>query len=310
MKKIRQYLVVIVLAAVAIITVANPRDVYAKWETSDNAEIEPIVFGKITTQTDKVRVYVYENRTLKITNGTKTIYEKTYQNEGKKTIKLPPQKANTILSFTLTTKTGISSTVKKKVKDDGVISNKKVNANLKKPVVSGKITDKSTTVKVYAKKGDTLYIQNGAKVLKKVKYQNSGYKNISIEKQKAETKLTFYVANKTKRSEYVTKEVKDVTAPAKPKVGYVFEDISSWINVEGEIGCDVYVRKNGSQKTGKWKYMGTITGMNPVFPLDHLANITSADKGDTFSIRLVDDAGNKSKIAITEPLKEDWHPIY
>jgi len=56
--------------------------------------------------------------------------------------------------------------------------------------------------------------------------------------------------------------------------------------------------------------MGTLDGMNLGFHVDDLPNITSIDVGDTFSIRLVDDAGNKSEIATTEAAKEDWHPVF
>jgi hypothetical protein len=310
MKKIRQYLAVFILAVVFIQTAAYSKDVYARWETPEGAALEPTVFGKVTTQTDKVRVYVYDNTTLKITNGTETIFQKTYKREGKKTVKLPLQKAHVKLNFTLATKNGtVGPAVVKTVKDDGVISKKKVSSSMKKPIVTGKITDQSTTVKVYAKKGDTLYIQDGAKVLKKAKYRKSGYQKFSIKRQKAETKLTFYTANKRERSPYVTKEVKDVTSPKKPKVSFPFDGNYSWIDVKGEIGCDVYVRQNG-KKIGKWKYIGTLDGMNLGFHVDDLPDITSIDVGDTFSIRLVDDAGNKSEIATTEAAKEDWHPVF
>lgn len=303
-----------VMMAVAAITVligvaAYPKNVRAGWETPKEAALEPIVFGGVTTQTDKVRVYVYDNTTLKITDNADTIFQKTYRREGKKTVRLPLQKAHVRLKFTLTTKHGVvGAAVVKTVKDDGVISKKKASASLEKPVVDGKITDQSTVVRVYARKGDTLFIQNGAKVIKKAKYGKSGFQKLSIKKQKAETKLTFYTANEKGRSAYVTKEVKDVTPPRKPKVSFPFDHIPSWIDVEGETGCDVYVRQNSKKKTGKWKYMGTINRWNLGFHVDDLPNITSIDAGDTFSVRLVDDAGNKSEIATTKAVKEDWHP--
>lgn len=310
MKKIKQCLAAFLLAAVFMGTAAYPEHVSAQWEAPKEAAYEPTVFGKISTQTDKVRVYVYNNTTLKITSNAKTIFQKTYKHEGKKTVKLPMQKAHAKLNFTLTSKSGkVGPAVVKTVKDDGIISKRKVSPSLKKPLVAGKITDKTTSVKVYAKKGDTLYIQNGAKVLKKVKYRESGYQKFSIKKQKAETKLTFYTVNKTGRSPYVTKEVKDVTPPKKPKVSFVFEGVYNWVDVEGEIGCDVYVRKNSKKGTSKWKYMGTLDRMYLGFHVDHLPNITFMDAGDTLSIRIVDDAGNKSQIATTEAVKEDWYPL-
>ena len=131
MKKIRQYLAVFILAVVFIQTAAYSKEVYARWETPEGAALEPTVFGKVTTQTDKVRVYVYDNTTLKITSGTETIFQKTYKREGKKTVKLPLQKAHIKLNFTLTTKNGIvGPAVVKTVKDDGVISKKKVSSSV------------------------------------------------------------------------------------------------------------------------------------------------------------------------------------
>lgn len=209
----------------------------------------------------------------------------------------------------MTREDGLVGYAARTVKDDGVISKKKENLSVQKPVVSGKVTDNSTSVRVYAKKGETLYIQNGAKVIRKVSYKKSGYQNISVKKQKAETKLTFYTTNKKGQSAYVTKEVLDVTPPKKPKVSFNF-GYCDWLDVQGEQGCDVYIRHNGLNKTSKWKYLGTIDGNNLGFFIDDLAKIKSVDAGDTFSVRLVDDAGNKSKIATTEEVKEDWHPIF
>ncbi len=59
MKKTRQYFTAFLLAAVFITVAAYPQNVYAKWVVPKEASFEPTVFGRITTQTDKVRVYVY-----------------------------------------------------------------------------------------------------------------------------------------------------------------------------------------------------------------------------------------------------------
>ncbi|MCI8490226.1 MAG: hypothetical protein HFJ04_08300 [Lachnospiraceae bacterium] len=311
MKKLRKYLILLLLAAIFTGTIsASSRIVHAG--TKEDFHLSLTVFGKITTQTDKVRVYVdQDGATLKITNASGTIFQKKYKHRGKKTISIPLQKANAKLEFILTRKDGLVFYAARTVKDDGFISKKRENPSSKKPVVAGEITDKSTSVKVYARKGETLYIQNGAKVIRKVSYKKSGYRNISIKKQKAETKLTFYTANKKGRSAYVTKEVQDVTPPKKPKVSFPFEKDCTWIDVEGERGCDVYIRHNSRHKTGRWEYMGTLENTLPeTFIIEDLVNIKSVDAGDTFSIRLVDDAGNKSKTATTEKVKVGWHPIY
>ena len=315
MKKFRKYLILLLLAAIFTGTIsASSRIVHAG--TKEDSYFPLTVFGKITTQTDKVRVYVHDDSaTLKITNASGTIFQKKYKHRGKKTISIPPQEANAKLEFILTRKVEgdvyVAGYAARTVKDDGVISQKKKNPSSKKPVVAGKVTDKSTFVKVYAKKGETLYIQNGAKVIRKVNYKKSGYRTIPIKKQKAETKLTFYTANKKGRSAYVTKEVQDVTPPKKPEVSLLSillgKAWNGWIDVEGEKGCDVYIRHNSGQKAGRWKYMGTLTDDLPEsFIIDMDTNIKSVYAGDSFSIRLVDDAGNKSKTVTTEEVKEDW----
>lgn len=309
MKKTKKYLTMLILTAVFLgSTVTHPFDVFAGGIPAEQNIYTPIILTKITTQTDKVRVYVYKDTTLEIKDKTQTVFKKTYKSEGKKTIKIPLQKANTKLKFILTSKYGVADTVTKTVNDDGVISKKKINSSLNKPKVAGKVTDKTTSVKVYAKKGETLYIQNGAKVLKKIKYKKTGYQAVGIQKQKAETKLTFYVADKKGRSAYVTKEVQDVTPPSKPKVDFFYENYYWWIDVQGEKGTDVYVKQNSKHVTGKWKYLGTLTedeGFNLFFELDNIPGIKKIYAGDTFTIRLVDDAGNKSKAATTTAVKED-----
>lgn len=100
-----------------------------------------------------------------------------------------------------------------------------------------------------------------------------------------------------------------MTPPEKPEVCFEFENDYSWITVEGEKGADVYVKQNSKHVKGKWKYLGTLEnekGFNLVFDLDNLPDIRSIYAGDTFSVYLKDDAGNKSKVATTEAVKEDY----
>ncbi len=304
MKKFRQYLILILLMMIFIGAAAvSPRNVYAGLKEDSAGEVA--IFGKITNQTDKVRVYIYEDETLKIQNASGTIFQKTYKREGKKTISIPPQKAGTKLEFIVTGANGLLLYSSRTVKGNDTISRNKENPSVQKPLVAGKITDKSTSVKVYAKKGDTLYIQNSAKVIRKVSYKKSGYHKISIKKQEAETKLTFYTANKKGRSAYVTKEVLDVTPPKKPKVSFAFDDCYDWLDIEGERGCDVYIRQNRGNKKGRWKKLGTLLGTYMGSDAFWLSDVEPVKDGDTFSIRLVDDAGNKSKTVTTEAMKGD-----
>ena len=68
------------------------------------------------------------------------------------------------------------------------------------------------------------------------------------------------------------------------------------------------MKQNSKHVTGKWEYLGTLTeneGFNLFFELDKIPGIKKIYAGDTFSVRLVDDAGNKSKAATTKAAKED-----
>ncbi|MCM1256437.1 MAG: hypothetical protein NC307_01115 [Roseburia sp.] len=311
MRKMKQTLTIAILIIAMIGTVLiYPQNAHAGMISPEEVEYTPTVFTTITTQTDKVRVYVYEDTTLKVKSELGMVFKKTYKSEGKKTITIPEQKAGTKLRFTLTTSYGkTGSTVTKRVKDDGIISNKKINSALKKPKISGKITDKSTTVKIYARKGDTLYIQNGASVLIKHKYRKTGYQVLNIKKQKADTKLTFYVADKKGRSGYVTKVVQDVTAPAKPKI--IMEPNDDSITVKGEAGTDVYVKQVSTHEKNSWVKMGTMREKEETFSL-FFSGISSAYAGDYYSIRLVDDAGNKSEVVNSGKVTEDiaWEIMY
>ena len=106
--------------------------------------------------------------------------------------------------------------------------------------------------------------------------------------------------------------MQDVTPPSKPKVNFGFEEYDDinywWVEVNGEKGTDVYVKQNSKYVAGKWKYLGTLTeekGFNLPFHLDYFPEIKKIYAGDIFSIRLVDDAGNKSEVVTTIAVKED-----
>ena len=69
MKKFRQYLILMLLMMIFIGAAAvSPRNVYAGLKEDSAGEVA--IFGKITNQTDKVRVYIYEDETLKIQNAS------------------------------------------------------------------------------------------------------------------------------------------------------------------------------------------------------------------------------------------------
>lgn len=194
------------------------------------------------------------------------------------------------MKFTLTTAYGkVGKAVVKTVSDMGKVSNKKVSASLSKPKVSGKVTDQTKSVKVYAKKGTTLYIKNGSKTLKKVKYTKSGYQTCKIEKQKTDTKLHFFVTNKSERSAYVVKNVVDVTPPEKPKA----ELNDEVLTVKGKPGTAVYVKlQSETDSATSWTYVGTLLSKKGNF---QLRTYGSVQEGDFYRVKLKDCAGNQSK---------------
>ncbi len=83
MKKFRQYLILMLLTTIFIGAAAvSPRNVYAGLKEDSMGEVA--IFGKITDQPDKVRVYVYEDETLKIQNASELFSRKHTDAKGRK----------------------------------------------------------------------------------------------------------------------------------------------------------------------------------------------------------------------------------
>lgn len=177
------------------------------------------------------------------------------------------------------------------------------------PTVFTTITTQTTKVRVYVYEDTTLKVKSKSGTVFKKTYKNEGKKTIIIPEQKAGTKLTFYVANKKGRGGYVTKIVKDVTAPEKPKI--VMEENSAYIIVKGEVGTDVYVKQVSTHEKSGWRKLGTMHSKKEGFFLS-VNGYHSAYAGDYYSIRLVDDAGNKSEVVNTGKVTEDisWEIMY
>ena len=95
MKKKKKYLAILTAVAVCIgILGMHPMRV-------DAIQFH-IVYTDITTQTDKVKVYVQPIRkriTLQVENQSEILFKKTYRKEGKKTITIPKQKAGTNMVY-------------------------------------------------------------------------------------------------------------------------------------------------------------------------------------------------------------------
>lgn len=309
MKNFKKAILIALSAIILALPAAQAAEIKAEEVPPEELSFSPVVFGQITSETQKIVVYSYGDElvpvTLKVSNGRQTIFKKTYESPAVRVIEIPRQKAGTCLQFTLKTSYGRKGdTVRKTVKDAGTVSKKKVSSSLSSPKVSGKVTDKSISVKVYAKKGTTVYVKHGSKLLAKKKYKKSGYQTLPIKNQKAGEVLTFFTENKKGRSSYVEKVVSDVTAPAKPKVKVVQDDD---IKVTGEVGTSVYIKDvtEGNVHDHYWMYVGTLEKKTQVF-YPWLCYWPIEEWSDGFyQVRLVDAWGNKSKtVTVRIPAEE------
>lgn len=297
MKNIKKAIVIFLSVLIVTNLIVQTVETRADEISPDEWEFTPIVVGEITSQTEKIAVYSdgYEDvpGTLKISNGSQTIFKKTYKTRGIRVVEIPRQKPGTCLQFSVKTSYGKKGEiVKKTVKNAGTVSKKKISAPVSKPKVSGKITDKSISVKVYAKKGTTLYVKHGSETLAKKKYKKSGYQKLPIKKQKAGEVITFFAENKKGRSKYVEKVVSDVTAPAKPKV----EVIDAKLKVSGEVGTGVYLKGIADSNDG-WLLLEVLEKKNQtIYPGWYFLLDEPLDREELYQVRLVDAWGNKSKI--------------
>lgn len=309
MKNLKKTILIVLSAIILAIPVIQAIEAKAEEVPPEELRFTPTVFGQITSETQKVIVYSYGDEhvpvTLKVSNGKETIFKKTYKTKAIRVIEIPRQKAGTCLQFTLKTSYGNKGdTVRKTVKDAGTVSKKKVSSSLASPKVSGKVTDKSTSVKVYAKKGTTVYVKHGSKLLAKKKYKKSGYQTLPIKKQKAGEVITFFTENKKGRSRYVEKVVSDATAPANPKV----EVVRGYdIKVTGEVGTSVYIRDmtKGSVHDNYWMFIDALEKKTQVFDPAFCYLPVEVWNDGFYQVRLVDAWGNKSKaVTVRIPAEE------
>lgn len=86
-------------------------------------------------------------------------------------------------------------------------------------VLTGEITENTTSVPVYVFEDTILYVKNGRKVIYKKFYANEGLKNVKIKKQKGDSKLRFYLIAEAsgKSGDVVTRKVTKlpIVAPEK-----------------------------------------------------------------------------------------------
>lgn len=270
-----------------MLALTNLQTVFAKTEVpSYEAVFTPTVFLKeVTENTTAVPVYVYDDTTLYITNGNKTIFQKAFPKGGLKTVKIKKQAGGSRLKFYLVaSRTGKKGkTVSRRVASLPAVAPERFSIALKAPDISKcLITNKTTKINVIGYKGTTLVIKNDKKAIKTVAFKKTGEKKITIPKQEGGT-LYFYARKGGVRSGVVSKKVKDVVAPEAPKLKVKNSDLY----VKGEAGTKIYFKgENG------WRYVGVVLGSA------WQRVETGADGGiKNFKVYLKDAAGNKGAVA-------------
>lgn len=257
-----------------------------------------VLTNEITNRTTGIPVYVYEDTTLYIKNGSKIIYQKFYSKEGLKNVKIKKQKGGSKLKFYLISKDSgkKGDVVTRKVVKLPTVAPEKPDSTIPKPVVSKSITSKTTSIKVTGNKGTTLVVKNEKKTLKTVKFKKDGEKKITIPVQEKGT-LYFYLKKGNKRSEVVSRTVKDVTAPEAPKLR--FSDGGSALYVKGEIGAKVYFKgENG------WSYERLIISNKW-----HEIELWHYGYCEYYKVYLKDAAGNKSETVRVRNPNSDEVPM-
>lgn len=286
MKNTTKKIFLCMLLAVITLVSVQPTAVMAKPAVPELIQYTPIVLLKeITANTTSVPVYVYEDTTLYVKKGNKTVFQRHYQKEGVKNVKIKKQKGGSRLKFYLVAKVSgkKGNTVIRHVTRLPIVAPEKLDASIPKPHIIKMITSKTSGISVTGCKGSTLVIKNEKKILQTAKYEKSGEQTITFPAQEKGT-LYFYVKIGSKRSEVVSRKIKDVTAPKAPKL-----KTEDWkLYVKGEIGTKVYFKGADG-----WRCLGFVLdkGWNPF-----LAGVDFYDtQCEYYEVYLKDVSGNKSK---------------
>lgn len=283
--KTKKMFLCMLLAVIALVSV-QPTAVMAKPPVPELIEYTPIVLVKeITETTTSVPVYVYEDTTLYVKKGNKTIFHKHYAKEGVKNVKIKKQKGGSRLRFYLVAKISgkKGDTVTRNVTKLPIVAPEKLDVSIPKPHIIKTITSKTSGISVTGCKGSTLVIKNEKKILATVKYEESGEQTITFPAQEKGT-LYFYAKIGNKRSKVVSRKIKDVTAPKAPKL-----KAEDWrLYVKGELGTKIYFKGADG-----WRCLGFVLdkGWNPF-----LAGVDFYDtQCEYYEVYLKDVSGNKSK---------------
>ena len=245
-----------------------------------------VVIEEITERTTSIPVYVFDETTLYIKNGSEVIFQKFYQKKGLKNVKIKKQKGGSKLKFYLIAKTSgkKDKVVTKKVTMLPVVAPEQPDTAITKPVIPKRITSKTTSIEVMGQKNTTLVIKNEKKTLKTIKFQKNGKKKIIIPAQE-KGKLYFYLKKGNSRGQVVSRNIKDVTAPKAPKLKFSDSDLL----IKGELGTKIYFKgENG------WRFLNFVLGKewNRFFAgLDFMDT-----QCEYYEVYLKDTAGNKSKV--------------
>ena len=245
-----------------------------------------VVTEEITERTTSIPVYVFDETTLYIKNGSEVIFQKFYQKKGLKNVKIKKQKGGSKLKFYLIAKTSgkKDKVVTKKVTMLPVVAPEQPDTAITKPVIPKRITSKTTSIEVMGQKNTTLVIKNEKKTLKTIKFQKNGKKKIIIPAQE-KGKLYFYLKKGNSRGQVVSRNIKDVTAPKAPKLKFSDSDLL----IKGELGTKIYFKgENG------WRFLNFVLGKewNRFFAgLDFMDT-----QCEYYEVYLKDTAGNKSKV--------------
>ena len=286
MKNTTKKIFLCMLLAVITLVSVQPTAVMAKPAVPELIQYTPIVLLKeITANTTSVPVYVYEDTTLYVKKGNKTVFQRHYQKEGVKNVKIKKQKGGSRLKFYLVAKVSgkKGNTVIRRVTRLPIVAPEKLDVSIPKPHIIKTITSKTSNISVTGCKGSTLVIKNEKKILQTAKYEKSGEQTITFPAQEKGT-LYFYVKIGSKRSEVVSRKIKDVTAPKAPKLKA--EDRRLY--VKGELGTKIYFKGADG-----WRCLGFVLdkGWNPF-----LAGVDFYDtECEYYEVYLKDAAGNKSK---------------
>ncbi len=268
-----------------VIMLFGRQDVYAQMNVPEQTYTPTVFTEEVTNDVTELSVYVYENTTLYVESDGSIIFEKYYSKEGKRNIVIPAQNTGSKLYIYLVSEVSgkKGETIIRTVQNGVKFTSIKVDTDLVKPYIQGTLTNKTTSIKVKGKRGQTLVIENESGVVKKIHFRKNSKKRISIPKQSG-NKLYFYFQKGKVRSDVVTKHISDVIAPKKPKV----KSAEGNLIVKGEVGAKVYVRYG----SGRYNYSGVILNKSGL----QVAAVPLTMDCPYYYIKLRDDMGNNSKV--------------